>query len=77
MNTLLNIRKWRLLAEEILVILNFIYTVYSFINPGSATLVRNVTNNQIYVAKKVLLGGLSQKEVEGAHLEVNDVFNLT
>lgn len=37
---------------------------------GSATLVKNKLDNNIYVAKKVLLGSLNQKEVEGAHLEV-------
>jgi len=39
-------------------------------NFGSATLVRSEDNN-IYVAKKVLLGGLSEKEQAGAKLEVN------
>jgi hypothetical protein len=37
---------------------------------GSATLVRCKADNTIYVAKKVLLGSLNPKEVEGAHLEV-------
>jgi NIMA (never in mitosis gene a)-related kinase len=40
-------------------------------NFGSATLVRSEHDNNIYVAKKVLLGGLSQKEQDGAKLEVN------
>jgi NIMA (never in mitosis gene a)-related kinase len=39
-------------------------------NFGSATLVRSLTTDQLYVAKKVLLGNLSQKEADGAHLEL-------
>jgi hypothetical protein len=33
-------------------------------------LIKSKIDNNIYVAKKVLLGSLNQKEVEGAHLEV-------
>lgn len=45
-------------------------------NFGSAFLVHNKAENKKYVAKKVMLSGLKQKEKEGAMLEVNLLKNL-
>lgn len=45
-------------------------------NFGSAFLVQNKAENKKYVAKKVMLSGLKQKEKEGAMLEVNLLKNL-
>jgi NIMA (never in mitosis gene a)-related kinase len=39
--------------------------------PGAAFLVRHKVENKKYIAKKVVLQGLKNKEKEGAMLEVN------
>jgi NIMA (never in mitosis gene a)-related kinase len=44
--------------------------------PGAAYLVRHKQENQKYIAKKVMLSGLKQKEKEAAMLEVNLLKNL-
>lgn len=73
MNTSAGLKSLKLLVEEILVskIGNDVNQII-----GSATLVRSKVDNNIYVSKKVLLGNLNQKEVEGAHLEVNNIYIL-
>jgi len=45
-------------------------------NFGAAYLVRHIAENKKYIAKKVMLSGLKQKEKEGAMLEVNLLKNL-
>lgn len=45
-------------------------------NFGSAYLVLHKSENKQYIAKKVMLSGLKQKEKEGAMLEVNLLKNL-
>lgn len=45
-------------------------------NFGAAYLVRHKTEDKKYVAKKVILAGLKQREKEGAMLEVNLLKNL-
>ena len=44
---------------------------------GAAWLVLHKIENKKYVAKKVILEGLSEKEQEGCMLEVNLLKNLT
>ena len=43
---------------------------------GAAYLVRNRAENKQYIAKKILLGALEQKEQDGALMEVNLLKNL-
>jgi len=43
---------------------------------GAAYLVKHRIENKNYIAKKVMLSGLKQKEKEGAMLEVNLLKNL-
>ena len=45
-------------------------------NFGAAYLVRHRQENEKYIAKKVMLSGLKQKEKEAAMLEVNLLKNL-
>jgi len=66
-----NTKSSKLFAEETLVPKFFFHSLKPL---GSATLVQSLQDNIIYVAKKVVLGGLNQKEQDGAHLEVNICF---
>jgi hypothetical protein len=53
-----------------------IFFVYLNIYIGSAFLVVHKTEEKKYIAKKVMLSGLKQKEKEAAMLEVNLLKNL-
>ena len=55
----------------------FVYGILLlFLLIGSATLVQNLTENgKIYVAKKILLGGLKEKEQQSSLLEVDNLIS--
>lgn len=44
---------------------------------GTAYLVRNLSDNKLYVAKKIALDGLGEKEIEGAFNEVRPLLTLS
>lgn len=72
-----NMRKFSALEGAILVntsrfIQSFTYIIIS----GAAYLVKNKKDGREYIAKKILMGSLENKEQEGALLEVNLLKNL-
>lgn len=56
------------MAEEISVHYTFFSSLYFKL--GTATLVESTYEKTTYVAKKVVLGNLNQKEIDSAQLEV-------
>lgn len=53
-----------------------VFVMLSLLTIGAAFLVIHKQENKKYIAKKVMLSGLKQKEKEGAMLEVNLLKNL-
>lgn len=67
-------RKFRVLGVEILV--SQLFKIVNNNSIGSAWLIRHKKEDKKYVAKKIILEGLSNKEQEGCMLEVNLLKNL-
>lgn len=71
----MNTKRFSASEEAILVSLNKTHShLLSYL--GAAYLVNHKAENKQYIAKKVMLSGLKQKEKEGAMLEVNLLKNL-